>query len=109
MIFFIETTVARIEHRFHYGTGPTVEEIIDAETRYLQEEIAHHRAHQMPGRIVEQRGVYHCPECNECIPSGLVDDLKIKYCPECGKRIVKHQPLASMRVAPDRKMDDPEQ
>ncbi len=59
----------------------------------LQEEITYYRAHQRPGRIVEQHGTYCCPACRKYIASELIDNYKIKYCPECGKRIIKHQPI----------------
>ncbi|MDE7030592.1 MAG: hypothetical protein K2P63_11600 [Lachnospiraceae bacterium] len=87
----IEIFAVRIKHRIHEETEPAVEEIIDAETHYLQKEITYYRAHQRPGRLIEQCGTYYCPECNRCIPAELIDNFKIKYCPECGKRIVKHE------------------
>ena len=93
-IFYIEILAVRIKNRLQEEAEPAVEEIIDAETQYLQEEITYYRAHQRPGRIVEQQGAYYCPECRKCIAPELVDIFKIKYCPECGKRIVKHQPIA---------------
>lgn len=92
-IYYIEIFAIKIKQRLHEETEPAVEEIIDAETQYLQEEITYYRAHQRPGRIVEQQGTYYCPECQKGIASELIDSYKIKYCPECGKRIVKHQPL----------------
>lgn len=93
VIYYIEIFAVRIKLRLQEEAEPAVEEIIDAETHYLQEEITYYRAHQRPGRIVDQQGRYCCPECRNGIASELVDDYKIKYCPECGKRIVKHQPL----------------
>ncbi len=92
-IYYIEIFAAKIKQHLHEEAEPAVEEIIDAETQYLQEEIIHYRAHQRPGWIVDQQGTYCCPECRKGIASELIDDYKIKYCPECGKRIVKHQPL----------------
>lgn len=97
VIYYIELFAARIIHRLHdEAKEPAVEEIIMAETQYLQDEITYYRAHQRPGRIVEQRGVYFCPECEKSITSELVNIYMIKYCPECGKRITKQQPLSFM-------------
>lgn len=92
-IYYIEIFAIKIKQRLHEETAPAVEEIIDAETQYLQEEITYYRAHQRPGWIVDRQGTYCCPECRKNIASELIDDYKIKYCPECGKRIVKHQQL----------------
>ena len=93
VIYYIEIFATRIKHRLHEETEPAVEEIIDAETQYLQEEIVYYRSHQRPGRITELQGGYCCPECRKGIAPELIDNYKIKYCPECCKRIVKHQPL----------------
>ncbi len=97
VIYYIEIFAVRIKLRLQDEAEPAVEEIIDAETHYLQEEITYYRAHQRPGRIVEQHGTYCCPACRKYIASELIDSYKIKYCPECGKRIVKHQPIELMR------------
>ena len=94
VIYFIELFAARIKQCLYEETKePAIEEIIDAETQYLQDEITYYRGHQRPGRIVEQQGTYCCPECSKGMAAELIDSYKIKYCPECGKRIVKHQPL----------------
>ena len=89
VIYYIEIFAVRIKLRLQEEAEPAVEEIIDAETQYLQEEITYYRAHQRPGRI----GTYCCPACRKYIASELIDNYKIKYCPECGKRIIKHQPI----------------
>lgn len=88
-IYFIEILASKIMHRLREETEePNVEEIILAETQYLQDELTYYKVHQEPGRIVESGKRYFCPECRKAIETELIDIFKIKYCPECGKRII---------------------
>ncbi|MCM1221374.1 MAG: hypothetical protein NC548_43525 [Lachnospiraceae bacterium] len=98
VIYFIEVFAARITHRIHEETDePDVEEIIQAETQHLQDEITYYKAHQRPAWIIERDGMYFCPECGKCLAKELVDTFKVKYCPECGKRLARQHPLIMER------------
>lgn len=68
---------------------PTVEYMIEIETKYLKEENMLLKALQYPKKVIKDEQNYCCPnyKCKKEIPNVLIEKYRVKFCPECGQRI----------------------
>lgn len=85
IIFFLESKIGQIKDavKDSKDDDPGVELMIRAETEHLQSENETLKKREFPLRLIEEDGVFFCPECK-----AVLADPSVKYCGFCGHRVV---------------------